>query len=49
MKDEKLIARFKGFGFTPAFLPGNALKDFIVKDLATWREVAKAANIELKD
>jgi tripartite-type tricarboxylate transporter receptor subunit TctC len=49
MKDEKIIARFKGFGFTPAFLPGNAFKDFIVKDLATWREVAKAANIEIKD
>lgn len=49
MKDEKMVARFKGFGFTPAFLPGNALKDFIVKDLETWREVAKAANIEIKD
>ena len=49
MKDEKMAARFRGFGFTPAFIGGNAFKDFIVKDLATWREVAKQAKIEIKD
>ena len=49
LKDPKIVERIKSLGFEPAFLPGDAFRDFMVKDLAKWKDVSKAANIVLTD
>jgi tripartite-type tricarboxylate transporter receptor subunit TctC len=49
LKDPKILERIATMGFEPAFLPGNAFKDFMIKDLEKWKGVSKAANIVLTD
>jgi tripartite-type tricarboxylate transporter receptor subunit TctC len=48
MLDDKAVAdRLRGLGYETDLQIGDAYKDFIVKDLAQWRSVAKAANIKI--
>ncbi len=49
LKDPKVLERIKSMGFDAAFLPGDAFKDFMVKDLEKWKGVSKSANIVLTD
>jgi tripartite-type tricarboxylate transporter receptor subunit TctC len=48
MIDDKAVAeRLRGLGYETDLQMGDAYKNFIIKDLAQWREVAKAANIKI--
>jgi tripartite-type tricarboxylate transporter receptor subunit TctC len=47
MNDKAILERLHGLGYETDLLIGDAYKDFIVKDLAQWRSVAKAANIKI--
>jgi tripartite-type tricarboxylate transporter receptor subunit TctC len=47
MKDKALIARLGELGYETDLQLGNAYRDFILKDLEQWRQVAKAANIKI--
>ena len=48
MLDDKTVAeRLRGLGYETDLQIGDAYKDFIIKDLAQWRDVAKAANIKI--
>lgn len=49
LKDPKILERISSLGFEANFRPGNAFKDFMVKDLEKWKGVSKAANIVLTD
>jgi tripartite-type tricarboxylate transporter receptor subunit TctC len=49
LKDPKIVERINSLGFEPAFLPGDAFKDFMAKDLEKWKGVSKAANIVVTD
>ena len=48
-KDQKNQERLRGVGFEPSYLEGGAFRDYIVKDLQRWTDVAKSANISLSD
>jgi tripartite-type tricarboxylate transporter receptor subunit TctC len=47
--DPKVAARMREIGYEPEFLEGQSFKDFMVKDSARWKEVAKAFNISVTD
>jgi tripartite-type tricarboxylate transporter receptor subunit TctC len=47
LKDPKVVQRLRGLGYQPAYLAGNAFRDFVVRDLDQWKGVAKGANIVL--
>lgn len=47
LKDPEVVARMTKLGYPPAYLGGDAFKDFVVKDLNQWRTVAQAAGITL--
>jgi len=47
MKDKALIARLSELGYETDLQLGDAYRDFILKDLEQWRQVAKAANIKI--
>jgi tripartite-type tricarboxylate transporter receptor subunit TctC len=47
LADKAVADRLKGLGYETDLQIGDAYKDFIVKDLAQWRSVAKAANIKI--
>ena len=49
LKDPAIVARIRDLGIEPSYLDGPGFKDFIVKDLARWKDVAKGANIALTD
>jgi tripartite-type tricarboxylate transporter receptor subunit TctC len=46
-KDKSNDEKLRNIGFDPSTLIGDAYKDYTVKDLARWTEVAKIANISL--
>jgi tripartite-type tricarboxylate transporter receptor subunit TctC len=46
-KDPKNVEKLKNIGFEPSLLLGDGYKDYTVKDLARWTDVAKVANIAL--
>jgi tripartite-type tricarboxylate transporter receptor subunit TctC len=47
--DPKVAARMREIGYEPEFLEGQSFKDFVLKDSARWKEVAKAFNISVTD
>ncbi|MBM3526737.1 MAG: tripartite tricarboxylate transporter substrate binding protein [Alphaproteobacteria bacterium] len=47
MKDKDLLDRLAKLGYQTDLQLGDAYRDFILKDLAQWRAVAKAANIKI--
>jgi tripartite-type tricarboxylate transporter receptor subunit TctC len=47
MKDKAILDRLKELGYETDLQLGDAYRDFILKDLAQWRAVAKAANIQI--
>ena len=47
MKDKAFIARMTELGYETELQLGDAYRDFILRDLEQWRNVAKAANISL--
>ena len=47
LEDKAVAERLRGLGYETDLQLGDAYKDFIVKDLAQWRDVAKAANIKI--
>lgn len=49
LKDPVWAEKLRKIGYEPEYYDGEAFKEFMVKDLARWREVAKASNIEVKD
>jgi tripartite-type tricarboxylate transporter receptor subunit TctC len=48
LRDPAVVKRLSGLGYQVAFLPGDAFRDYVVKDLEQWKGVAKAANIVLE-
>jgi tripartite-type tricarboxylate transporter receptor subunit TctC len=48
-KDKAVTDHFRELGFELEPLIGDAYRDFIVKDLAQWRSVAKAAGIKIEN
>jgi tripartite-type tricarboxylate transporter receptor subunit TctC len=44
-KEPAVIERLRTLGYPADYVPGDAYKDLILKDLEQWRVVAKAANI----
>ena len=46
-KDSGFIEKLRAAGYQPEYIPGDAYRDFILKDLEQWRGVAKAANISI--
>jgi tripartite-type tricarboxylate transporter receptor subunit TctC len=49
LKDPPVVSRLNELGYQPAFLAGDAFKDYVVADLEQWRGVAKKAGIKLED
>jgi tripartite-type tricarboxylate transporter receptor subunit TctC len=47
MRDKAVIDRLSSLGYETDLQLGDAYRDFILKDLAQWRAVAKAANIRI--
>jgi tripartite-type tricarboxylate transporter receptor subunit TctC len=47
--DKEIATRLSDLGYETDLQLGDAYKDFIVKDLAQWRAVAKAANIKIEN
>lgn len=47
LKDAAVIERLARIEYVPDYRPGAAFKDFMVKEQARWREVARANNIKL--
>jgi tripartite-type tricarboxylate transporter receptor subunit TctC len=47
LKDPDVVARMTKLGYAPAYLGGDAFRDFVVKDLDQWKTVAQAASITL--
>jgi tripartite-type tricarboxylate transporter receptor subunit TctC len=47
LEDKAVAERLRGLGYETDLQLGDAYKDFIVKDLGQWRDVAKAANIKI--
>jgi hypothetical protein len=41
------VERLNTIGYPAAYLDGDAYREIILKDLAQWRGVAKAANIKI--
>jgi tripartite-type tricarboxylate transporter receptor subunit TctC len=48
MKDPSTAERLEKIGFVATFLPHDQFKDFVTKDLARWKDVAKSANIKIE-
>ena len=49
LKDPKAGEKLRALGYEPEYYGGDAMKDFVVKDLERWKAVAKAANIAITD
>lgn len=45
LRDPAVVQRLSGLGYQVAFLPGDAFRDYVVKDLEQWKSVANSANI----
>ena len=46
-REPAVVERLKTLGYPPDYLPGDAYRAAILKDLEQWRGVAKAANIQI--
>jgi len=46
-KEAAVVERLNTIGYPAAYLDGDAYREIILKDLAQWRDVAKAANIRI--
>jgi tripartite-type tricarboxylate transporter receptor subunit TctC len=49
LRDPKIVERLDTLGYQPEYLGGEEFKAFVIKDLETWRGVAKSANITVPD
>ena len=49
MKDPKTAEGIRKLGYEPAYLPHDRFRDFVLKDITRWKDVAKSANIQVKD
>lgn len=47
LRDPAIVEKFDQLGYVPLYKDSATFKDFVVKDLAKWREIAKNANISL--
>jgi tripartite-type tricarboxylate transporter receptor subunit TctC len=47
LKDPEIIERLDKLGYVPVYKNSTEFKDFVVNDLAKWREIAKSANISI--
>jgi tripartite-type tricarboxylate transporter receptor subunit TctC len=48
-KEPAVVERLQTLGYPANYLPGDAYRDIILKDLEQWRAVAKAANIKIEN
>jgi tripartite-type tricarboxylate transporter receptor subunit TctC len=49
MKDPKTLEGLRKLGYEPSYLPHDQFRDFVMKDIERWKDVAKSANIVVKD
>jgi hypothetical protein len=49
MKEPAIMDRIASYGLKAAYLSGEDYRAFMVRDLARWKDVAKAANVVLND
>ena len=49
LRDPKIVERLNTLGYQPDFIAGDEFKNFLVRDLEQWRNVATAANITIPD
>ena len=49
VKDPAVNKRLDTLGYQISPLPGDGFKDFVMKDMEKWKELAKSANIVLED
>lgn len=47
LKDPHIAERFDQLGYVPVYKDSQSFQDFVVADLARWRQTAKIANISL--
>jgi|ERR1700733_11605583 tripartite-type tricarboxylate transporter receptor subunit TctC len=47
LRDPGVVDRLDQLGYSPVYKDSTTFKDFVVADLAKWRETAKSANISL--
>lgn len=47
LSDPAIVERLDQLGYVPAYKDSKSFQDLVVKDLAKWRSIAKAANISL--
>jgi tripartite-type tricarboxylate transporter receptor subunit TctC len=45
LKDPKVTDRLNALGYQVSYLPGDAFKEFVLKDFEQWKNVAKSAGI----
>jgi tripartite-type tricarboxylate transporter receptor subunit TctC len=48
LKDPDVIDRLDKLGYIPVYKDREVFKDFVLKDLAKWKDTAKAANISIE-
>ena len=49
VKDPAVNKRLDTLGYQISPLPGDGFKDFVMKDMEKWKDLAKSANIVLED
>jgi tripartite-type tricarboxylate transporter receptor subunit TctC len=47
VSDPEIVERLAKLGYVPVYKDSETFKDFVVADLAKWKETAKSANISL--
>ena len=47
LKDPEIVDRLDKLGYVPVYKNAETFKDFVLKDLAKWKETAKSANISI--
>lgn len=47
LKDPEVVERLDKLGYVPVYKDAATFKDFVLKDLAKWKETAKSANISI--
>ncbi len=48
LKDPEIVERLDKLGYIPVYKDADTFKDFVLKDLAKWKETAKSANIRIE-
>ena len=49
MKDPKTAEGLRAIGYEPSYLPHDAFREFVVKDIEQWKSVARSSNITITD